>query len=67
MIHTSVIVVWLLGLDGGVSKAPSSSDAAVATTSLSSEDLEIVRNLELLENLESSKDLELLQELSIAR
>ncbi len=62
----SLVVTWMLSTDGGVALKP---DAAVKVEkkTLSAEDLEVVKELELLENLDSSSELELLQELSLER
>lgn len=56
------VLAWvvLLALDGGVAVL----DAGLA---LSSEDQEVVDNLELLQELDSAADLELMQELAVER
>ncbi|MDP3234374.1 MAG: hypothetical protein Q8S33_10140 [Myxococcales bacterium] len=61
-----LVMLWVLALDAGVTVAPATTPA-VAPATLSAEDLEVVKNLELLENLDSSTELELLQELSLER
>ncbi len=62
----SLVVTWMLSTDGGVALKP---DAAVKVEkkTLSAEDLEVVKELELLENLDGSSELELVQELSLER
>lgn len=59
----SGVLAWVLvlALDGGVAVL----DAGLAY--LSSEDQEVVDNLELLQELDSAADLELMQELSLER
>jgi len=61
-----LVMLWVLALDAGVTIIPAPTPA-VAPKTLSAEDLEVVKNLELLENLDSSTELELLQELSLER
>ena len=61
-----LVMLWLLALDAGVTATPP-TPPPVAPKTLSAEDLEVVKNLELLENLDSSTELELLQELSLER
>ena len=60
-----LVMLWVLALDAGVTVTPATTPVAPKT--LSAEDLEVVKNLELLENLDSSTELELLQELSLER
>lgn len=61
-----LVMLWVLALDAGVTATPPPTKP-VAPKTLSAEDLEVVKNLELLENLDSSSELELLQELSLER
>lgn len=63
MMRPLVVALWL-AVDGGVATSP---DASTPVPTLSAEDLEVVKNLELLENLEAASDLELLEELSLSR
>lgn len=60
----ALVVAWVFALDGGV---PAPDASTPPSASLSAEDLEVVKNLELLENLDSASELELLQELSFER
>lgn len=62
----ALVTAWLLAMDAGVTLTPDASRPSTKA-SLSDEDLEVVRHLELLEDLEASTDLELLQELSLER
>lgn len=59
MMHALALAV-VVALDGGVT-------AKDASTPMSAEDLEVVKELELLENLDAAAELDLLQELSLER
>lgn len=57
---TLLLLAWLAAVDGGAPAAP-------PRPTVSDEDAELLKHLDLLQTFDEAKDLELLEELSVER